>query len=416
MNSSEDDISDVLIIGGGPAGSTAAAFLSQMGWRVTLLEQDRHPRFHIGESLLPANVDIFERLGVMPELEKIGTVKRGVDFTLTADGAYQFFDFSRAKALKHKSAFQVHRAELDHILIDNAAAKGVRVVQGVRVVDATIDTTEPVRVRSRDETGAETEWRARFLIDASGRGTFLASKLNLKSRNRRHNSAAIFTHFTGAERRPGEHAGNISVYWHKHGWFWFIPLNSGVTSVGIVSHPDHLKSRTSSTDQFLQDSIAACPPLAQRLANAAPKMPAKATGNFSYYSEKMYGDNFLMIGDAYGFIDPVFSSGVLLAMFGGDLGAKTVDACLRRPALKGFYLRRHAFIVRRGMRRISWFIYSFTNPALKTMFMDPKNVFKIQDSVISLLAGDLFYRFRLSVPLLLFKGIFHYIRLLPRGG
>ena len=190
-----------------------------------------------------------------------------------------------------------------------------------------------------------------------------------------------------------------------------LPQLNHSRSVGVVCSSDHLKSRTSTTDQFMFECIKTCPPLAERLLNATQKMPVKATGNFSYHAKRMYGDHFLLIGDAYQFIDPVFSSGVLLAMFGGDLGAKTIDACLRNPSKQKYYLNRHARIIRKGIERLSWFIYRFTDPAMQSLFMKPNNTFKVQDSVISLLAGDLFYKYRLTFPIFVFKGIFYLKRL-----
>lgn len=402
---------DILIVGGGPAGSTAAALLSQKGWRVTLLERDQHPRFHIGESLLPGGMEILDRLGVAEDLKKIGVTKRGADFTSSLGEAFEVYDFSRATALKHQSAYQVHRSEFDHMLLNNAEAKGAEVIQGIDVTDVQFNNGRPVQVRGQTSDGAERIWSADFLIDATGRGTFLADKLKLKTRNARHNSAAIFTHFSEAELRPNEQAGNISVYWFDHGWFWFIPLTGDTTSVGIVCTPAYLKTRKTLPEQFLLDNIEKCPPLARRLRNAKPKMPAKAAGNYSYVAKEMYGDNFLLIGDAYGFIDPVFSSGVFLAMFGGDLSAKTVDSCLRKPALKRYFLYRHSRTIQKGMERLSWLIYRFTDPTMQVMFMNPQNTLKIQDAIISILAGDIFYKFRLTFPMLVFKGVFHAKRL-----
>jgi flavin-dependent dehydrogenase len=404
--------SDILVIGGGPAGSTAAALLSQMGWRVTLLEREQHPRFHIGESLLPGNIEILDRLGVTKELEKLGVAKYGADFTLSTDDCFEFFDFSRVKGIKHRSAFQVRRSEFDHMLLKNAAAKGVEVLEGIDAVEVQFKGADPVLVSARNKEGIESQWSAKFLIDATGRDTFVADKLRLKSRNPRHNSAAIFSHFSDAEMRPDNHAGNTSVYWFEHGWFWFIPLADGIASVGVVCTPAYLKTRTTDRDQFLWNTIKDCPPLARRLRNAKPSMEAKAAGNYSYAAKEMYGDNFLLIGDAYGFIDPVFSSGVFLAMFGGDLGAKTVDACLRKPVFKRYYLNKHARIVQKGIERLSWLIYRFTDPTMQDLFMNPTSRLKIKDSIISILAGDIFYKFRLTLPLFLFKGIYHAKRIL----
>lgn len=409
------EIYDVLVVGGGPGGSTTAALLSQMGWRVALIEMERHPRFHIGESLLPGNMEIFERLGVMDDLPRIGVVKRAIDFTLPPSDAYVTFDFSRITSFPHTSAFQVRRSEFDHLLLRNAAAKGARVFEGVKARAVEFGGRTPVRLTCVDEVGTETIWSGDFLVDASGRNTFLADAFGLKVRNPRHNSAAMFAHFTGVERRPGTEAGNISVYWFDHGWFWLIPLRDGITSVGVVAWPSYLRSRQHGPDRFFLETIAQCPPLARRLERAELATPVRAAGNYSYAAKTMYGDHFLMVGDAFGFIDPVFSSGVYLAMFGGATGAQTVDTCLREPTRSTAVLERHSRTIRRGMEQLSWLIYRFTTPAIRHMFMRPRNTFGMQDAVIRLLAGDIFFNRRWSVPLTVFKAAYYWKVLVNPG-
>lgn len=401
--------SDVLVIGGGPAGSTIAALLGDMGWRVTLLEKARHPRFHIGESLLPCNMPIFERLDIMDDVKRIGVVKRAIDFTLPPREDHVTFDFSVVDSIPYRTAFQVHRAEFDHLLIRTAAARGAHVVEGVEATDVRFGAEVPVTVSAIDETGAERVWQADFLVDASGRNTFLADRLRLKERNPRHNSAAIFAHFAGARRRPGDAAGNISVYWFDGGWIWMIPLTNDVISVGVVGRARYLKTRTTTTEQFFLDTLARCPPVAERLDGARIATPVTATGNYSYASREMYGENHLMIGDSYAFIDPVFSSGVYFAMFSAALGAETIDSCLRQPSRKRVYLRRHARTVRRGLNRLSWFIYRFTSPAMKTMFMAPSDAFNMRRAVLTMLAGDVFQRSAPSLSLVAFKGIYYFL-------
>lgn len=403
--------SDILVVGGGPAGSTTAALLSEKGWRVTLLEKDRHPRFHIGESLLPGNMPIFERLGVMADIERIGMVKRAIDFTLPPDDAYVTFDFSRANGFSPASAFQVRRSEFDHLLLKNAAAKGVTIHEGIEAKRIDFNDGAPVKAITVDESGGENVWKADFLVDASGRDTLLADQLGLKRRNPRHNSVAIFGHFRSAKRRTGDAEGNISVYWIDHGWIWFIPLRDGVTSVGAVVWPRQLKSRRGSIEEFFQQTIDGCPPLADRLKDAELVTPVTATGNYSYCASKMYGDHFLMVGDAYGFVDPVFSSGVYLAMYGGALGADTIDSCLRNPAHRAAYLRRHSRTIRRGVDRLSWFIYRFTSPAIQRMFMAPRNYMNMQDGIVSMLAGDIFDNRGHIVPLIAFKFVYRMLTL-----
>ena len=323
---------DVLIIGGGPAGSTAATLLARDGHRVTLIEKARHPRFHIGESLLPANLPLLDRLGVAEQVRAIGMQKWGAEFISHWDDRQQDFRFTEAWNKALPFAYQVRRSEFDRILIRNAERAGARVCEGARVTAVNLgDGDAPVRVQVQDEHGALEDWQARFLIDASGRDTFLANRLSCKRRNPQHNSAAIFGHFSGAQRHEGDRAGHISIYWFDHGWFWFIPLSDGATSVGAVVWPYYLKQRTAPVNEFLLQTIALCPPLARRLERAQLIRDAEATGNYSYSSAVSSGRNFVLLGDAYTFIDPVFSSGVMLAMQNAFDGAEAVSTCLRQP-------------------------------------------------------------------------------------
>jgi flavin-dependent dehydrogenase len=383
--------SDVLLIGGGPAGSTAAALLARAGHSVTVIEKARHPRFHIGESLLPANLPLLERLGVADEVRAIGMPKLGAEFISHWDGRAQEFRFAEAWNSSLSGAYQVRRSEFDHILLRNAARCGARVLEGARVTDVAFpQDTGPVRATVRNEDGHIGHYAGRFLIDASGRDTFLANRLGLKRRNRHHNSAALFGHFEGARRNEGERAGHICVYWFDHGWFWFIPLSDGATSVGAVVWPYYLKSRSCPLNEFLLETIGLCPPLAERLRDARLIRDAEATGNYSYDSARTHGDNFLLLGDAFAFIDPVFSSGVMLAMQSAFDGATAVDCCLRHPAQARRALRTFDRAIRHGPREFAWFIYRVTSPTMREMFMAPRNWLRMKQALLSMLAGDIF--------------------------
>src|SRR5713101_1394601 len=247
----------------------------------------------------------------------------------------------------------------------------------------------------------------RFVVDASGRETFLANRFNIKSRNPVHSSSAVFGHFKGAVRRPGRDEGNISVYWFDHGWYWMIPLRDGAMSVGAVCWTYYMKSRKVSVDQFLLDTIALCPMMAERLKDAKLMAPALATGNFSYRATRMTGDGYLMVGDAYAFIDPVFSSGVFLAMNSGELGAEVVDEALRNGDVSARSLRRYERTVKHGLKTFSWFIYRITTPALREMFMSPTHSFRLEEAILSLLSADIFGKTPIRGPLLVFKVIYY---------
>jgi flavin-dependent dehydrogenase len=387
---------DVIVVGGGPAGSTTGALLAEKGWKVALFEKERHPRFHIGESLLPRNNPLFARLGVLDEVRAIGVVKAGAEFHSREHGKSETFYFAQALDRSEPTAFQVHRAELDHILIRNAARKGVAVFEETRVegVDFRSDSAmesgdDRVAVRTVGPAG-DAESRARFFVDASGRDTLLASRFGIKAPNRRHASAAIYGHYENASRAGGRDAGNIAIYWFDYGWFWFIPLRHGITSVGAVCWPAYLKQRRGPLDAFLDETIALCPPLAARLAQARRIAPATATGNYSYRAARAHGQDYLMVGDAFAFVDPVFSSGVYLAMDGAFAAADAVDASLRTPADARRAVRAYERRVRRGLGTFSWFIYRITTPAMRDLLMHPRNVLRVVDGVVSFLAGDIY--------------------------
>lgn len=397
---------DVLVIGGGPAGSTAAALLAERGHRVTLLEKARHPRFHIGESLLPANLPLFERLGVAEQVRSIGMEKRGAEFVSPWHEHTQTFEFAGAWDKSMPFAYQVRRSELDEILIRNAAAKGAEVIEGCRVQEVVFQPNGAT-VGARRDDGTVGVWQARFVVDASGRDTFLGNRLRLKHRNPRHNSSAMYAHFEGARRLPGQAEGNISIFWFEHGWFWFIPLADGATSVGAVSWPYYFKGRVGPMETFFLDTIALCPALAERLKDARLVTEVEATGNYSYVSDRTHGPGYLLLGDAFAFIDPVFSSGVMLAMISAFAGAEAVDTSLRHPARSARAMRRFDRLMRHGPREFSWFIYRVTNPIMRDLFMGPRNLLRMREALLSVLAGDLYAKTPIWGSLLAFKAVYY---------
>jgi flavin-dependent dehydrogenase len=399
---------DILVVGGGPAGSTAAIMLAERGYRVVVLEKSHHPRFHIGESLLPANLPLLERLGVAEKVRSVGMEKWGAEFVSHWDGRHHEFRFANAWNKSLPLAYQVRRSEFDEILIRRAAEQGATVVEGCRARDVEF-FDERVRVTAEYDDGRLGSWQARQLIDASGRDTFLGNRLRIKRRNKRHNSAAMFAHFTGAHREQGKRAGNISIYWFDHGWFWFIPLSDGTDSIGAVVWPNYMRTRKAPVREFFLSTIALCPPLAERLCNAKLVSEVEATGNYSYDCERSHGKNFLMIGDAFGFIDPVFSSGVLLAMNSAFAAAETVDVCLADPRRKARALRRFDKLIRHGPKQFSWFIYRVTNPTMRELFLGPRNVLRMEEALLSMLAGDLFGRTPIWGALRAFKGLYYMI-------
>ena len=400
---------DVLVVGGGPAGSTIAALLAERGRDVLLVEKAHHPRFHIGESLLPANGVLFDKLGVRDEVEAIGMPKWGVEFVSPDHEHRQFVEFADAWDKSMPYAWQVRRSELDEMLFRHAGRKGARTLEGHKVREIVFDR-DGASAAIEPELGERRRCRARFVIDASGRDTLLANQLRCKRKSPRHNSSALYGHFTGAERLPGKLEGNITIFWFQHGWFWLIPLPDGTTSIGAVCWPYYLKSRSKPLPDFFRDTIALCPELARRLEGASlVDERVYATGNYSYSSTRSSGDRFLLLGDAYAFVDPVFSSGVFLAMQSAFDGAEVVEAVLdgrgEAAALRRRFDRRMAF----GPREFSWFIFRVTNPTMREFFMAPANPFRVKEALLSLLAGDIYGKTPIWRSIRILKALYYLV-------
>jgi len=258
----------------------------------------------------------------------------------------------------------------------------------------------------RADDGRSYSIQARYLVDASGRDAFLSSKRQLRRRNNEHQSAAIFGHFRGAEPRTGEDAGNISIYRFEYGWMWMIPLPDGVMSIGAVCRPEYLKRRKGRTVEFLIETLHQNAGLKARMQRAELIGEVRVTGNYSYDSTRMGGPGWVLVGDAFAFLDPVFSSGVYLAMSGAEQAAEVVDASLREPRREAKLLRKLEKRQRAGMARFSFFIYRFNGPVLRQMFSEPRNAWQLEEGVISMLAGDLFDSPKVLRRLSLFKLVY----------
>jgi flavin-dependent dehydrogenase len=321
---------DAIVIGGGPAGATTATVLAQHGRRVLLLEREPFPRYHIGESLMPYTWFSFERLGVLDWLKQSGSPrKHSVQFVSINGQVSQPFYFF--ETIKHEcaSTWQILRSDFDAMMLENAAAKGAEIHQGSAVRDLLMDGDRVVGVQAYDAGGGRATYRAKVVVDATGRDTLLAGRLGWKQRDPDLNKIAIFTYFTGALRDPGLDEGATTVaYIPGKGWFWYIPLLNDTVSVGVVAEHDYLYRDTRDQEEIFRREAEGCHWIRDHLAPGTHVGPTRVTGEFSYRATQAAGDGFCLVGDAFSFLDPVFSSGVFLALKSGELAADAIHAGL----------------------------------------------------------------------------------------
>jgi flavin-dependent dehydrogenase len=384
---------DVVVVGGGPAGSTIAALLAQKRKSVVLLEKEHFPRFHIGESLLPLNLPLFDLLGVADEIRRIGVYKPGAELISDEHGATVTFRFSDNPYLSVGYSYQVRRSDFDKLLLDNSRRLGADVIEGARVTDITFDAEHRSRVTATGADGMPLAYSARFLVDASGRDSLLASRLRLKRADKHNNTAAVFGHFRNVPARPGDVAGMISVYLFKHGWIWMIPLPDDVTSVGVVGTQTFFKARDARLDALFARAVAASPSVADRMANARPIGSLVACADYSYDSRYYVGEGHILVGDAAAFIDPLFSSGVMMAMSTAAFGATVVEASLDGLDSRERHMRDYERKIRLSLRSLSWLIYRINSPILRDLLMSSFDLFNTRQRLITILAGD-FYESR----------------------
>ena len=387
---------DVLVVGAGPGGATSATLLARGGLRVALVEREAFPRFHVGESLLPANLPVLERLGVLDRVRAHGFItKYGASFHDQESGLEYTFRFREGKPWP-SYAFQVPRAEFDQILLDHARAEpGVTLLQPASVDAVTFDAdgvSARVTERAGGEAGAAREIRARFLVDASGRDAFLASRGGRRRPVPGLGKVALFAHFRGARRWPGRDEGNIRIFIFEDGWFWWIPFAGDVTSVGCVLHARTVRGRDASLPELFDAMVARCGRVSEGLQNAERVTPVHTAANFSYRVEPVCGDRFLCVGDAVAFVDPIFSSGVFVAMQSAELASAEILRAFRDDRFQGSRFRGYERRFRRGTSPFIRFIRNYYEPAFLEIFLRPKDIVGMLDSVTGVLAGGAFVR------------------------
>ena len=391
-------MADVLVIGGGPGGSTTATCLAQGGLRVTLVEREAFPRFHIGESLLPANVPLLQRIGVLDRVKAAGFITKYGAYIHDQESDLNYTFLFREGKPWPPWAFEVPRADFDRVLLEHAAAQpGVTVLQPASVEKAEFDA-DGVTVEVAEQGGTRV-LRARFLVDASGRDGFLASRHGRRDRIPGLGKVALFAHFRGARRWPGREEGNIRLYVFEDGWFWYIPFAGEVTSVGCVLHGRAVSAREGGVEAIFAQMIERCRAVGENLRDAERITPVHSAANFSYQAEPVVGDRFLCVGDSVVFIDPIFSTGVFVAMQSAELAAGEIVRAFHdgrfRARRFGGYIRR----VRRGLKPFTRFINRYYEPAFLEVLLNPRENYGILDSVTGLLAGGAFIRMPLRMRL-----------------
>jgi flavin-dependent dehydrogenase len=380
-----------VVIGGGPAGSTASTILAQSGLKVGLFEREKFPRFHIGESLIPETYWVLKRLNLLEKMQRSHFVKKYSVQFINANGKLSApFYFWDNKPHECSQTWQVVRSEFDHMLLDNAREHGVDACDGVHVVEVLFDGERATGVAIKQD-GQRREIRARVVVDASGQAALLMNRMKLRLWDPVLNKGAIWTYWEGAYRDTGRDEGATMVIQTpgKEGWFWNIPLHDNIVSLGVVAPFDYLfKGRKGNHEQTYNEEIEQTPAVKLRIKNARRVTGYFATRDYSYRSTQCAGDGWVLVGDAFGFLDPLYSSGVLLALKSGELAADAIVDGLSRGDTSGAQLGRWGDTFNRGVDRMRRLVCEYYDGFSFGNFV--RNYPELRNTVTDLLIGDLF--------------------------
>ncbi len=391
MSVNLDDTVDVVVIGGGPAGSTVSTLLAQRGRKVQLFERDRFPRFHIGESLIPETYWVFQRLKMLDKMKASPFVKKySVQFVNARGKESAPFYFHDNKPHECSQTWQVIRSEFDTMMLDNAREQGVEVHQPARVLEVLFDGDRAVGVRVQAEDGTTREVRAKVVVDASGQSTMLQNRFKLRLWDPVLNKGAIWTYWQGAYRDSGRDEGATVVIQttNKKGWWWYIPQHDDTISVGVVAPFEYLFKGRGGHEQTYEEEVAACPAVQKRIAEARRATGYYATKDYSYRSKQVAGDGWVLIGDAFGFLDPLYSSGVLLALKSGELAADAIADGLAKGDVSAAQLGRWGDLFNKGIDRMRRLVCEYYDGFSFGRFV--KEYPHLRGKITDLLIGDLF--------------------------
>lgn len=382
---------DVVVIGGGPAGATTSTLLAQNGHRVVLFERDKFPRFHIGESLIPETYWVLKRLNMLDKMRASPFVqKHSVQFVGSSGKLSQPFYFFEHKPHECSQTWQVLRSEFDKMMLDNAREHGVEVHEQVRVLEVLFDGERATGVRIMEADGTKRDVRARVVVDASGQTALLSNRLKLRVADPELQKGAVWTYFEGAYRDVGRDEGATMVLLTagRNGWFWYIPLHNDIVSIGVVSSFDYLFTGRGSHERIFHEELENCPAAKQRVAGARRVADFFATKDYSYHSRQTAGDGWVLVGDALAFLDPLYSSGVLLALKSGQLAADAISAGLAKDDTSAAQLGNWSNDYAAGVDRMRRLVCEFYNGFSFGRFVKAYPQFK--GHLTDLLIGDLF--------------------------
>ena len=383
---------DTIVIGGGPAGSTAATLIAKSGKSVLLVDREQFPRFRLGESLMPATYWTFERLGVLDKMRSSPFVqKHSVQFFPKPGKAAQPFYFAEFDPHESSQTWQVDRADFDRMLIDHAAECGVEVRQGVDVRDVLFEGDRAGAVQLELEDGDRVRVDGRVIVDCSGQTALIARKLKLKQVDPVLKHASLYTRYRNAWRDSGRDEGATLILHtaSDRSWFWYIPLPDNQVSVGVVGPVDYLLKRGEPIEKVYQDEVEICPEVTRRIKGAEQTFPIRAIRDFSYISKQIAGDGWILAGDAFGFLDPMYSTGVFLALKSAEFAADAVIDAFEKDDFSAPILGQYGQRYVDGMEAMRKLVYAYYDREFSfAKFL--KRYPECRETLIDLLVGNVY--------------------------